>query len=317
MLILPNNDDNPHDIDAKVNQLRNMSQTNALTQLKLWKETLHFRRQSTKDHSTKDIIKDFPGYSNSLLIFQEVRLLTKTDLPTTVRRQIPELLNKSLSVPLFITESPPIRVIKILCKEFRESVQHLFFNDEPSSPYPTLVYINNVIHIYVDFISILSTNYVDDAFALLIAMYIIFGLTFDRKSRIVKLLHSVLYGETKYLTNSINSLAIDQSTETQSTNDNPDSILNASFDTNKNNNNHIQIPSPPSPPSPSLSNMSSQKQIQPRKRQKRNLSINNKKCVHLTTSETNDYSLTTANSVPLEDLTNSIITSQPKRTRRL
>ncbi|CAF4195511.1 unnamed protein product [Adineta steineri] len=68
MLILPNNDEKPDDIGAKVNQLRNMSQTDVLTQLKLWKETLHFRRQSIKDHSTEDIIKDFPGYSNSLLV---------------------------------------------------------------------------------------------------------------------------------------------------------------------------------------------------------------------------------------------------------
>ncbi|CAF1077589.1 unnamed protein product [Adineta steineri] len=372
MLILPNNDEKPDEIEAKANQLRNMSPTDVLTQLKLWKETLHFRRQSIKDHSTEDIINDFPGYSNSLLIFEEVKLLTKIDLPTAVRRQIPELLNKMLSVPLFITESPPIRLIKILCKEFREPVQHLFCNDEPSSPYPMLVCINNAIHIYVDFISILSTTYVDDAFALLIAMYTIFGLTFDRKSRVVRLLYSVLHGETKYLTNSvrifikeknidiyaeqqhqlkqhqsvlnsssndstelidesqpqsqlqiispsasstkINSLATDQSTETQSTNDNPDSILNTSFDMNENNNNHIQISSPPSPP---LSNMSSQKQIQPRKGRKRNLSINNKKSLHLTTDETNDHSLKTANSVPLEDLTKSISTSQPKRTKRL
>ena len=38
------------------------------TQLRLWKETLHFRRQSITNRSTTDVLKNFPGYNNPLLV---------------------------------------------------------------------------------------------------------------------------------------------------------------------------------------------------------------------------------------------------------
>jgi hypothetical protein len=68
MIIIPYNDEISNDIQTKVNQLRDISQIDVHTQLKLWKETLHFRRQSIRNRSTADILKDFPGYSNSLLV---------------------------------------------------------------------------------------------------------------------------------------------------------------------------------------------------------------------------------------------------------
>jgi len=58
----------------------------------------------------------------------------------------------------------------------------------------------------VDFNSVLSTNSPDDAVALLIAMYTIFELTFDKKSRTIRLIYSVLHAETRYLTNSVRIL---------------------------------------------------------------------------------------------------------------
>lgn len=66
--------------------------------------------------------------------------------------------------------------------------------------------INDVIHIYVDFVPVLFTNSPDDGLALLVAMYSIFELGFDRKSRTVRLLYSVLHAETRYLTNSVRIL---------------------------------------------------------------------------------------------------------------
>ena len=38
------------------------------TQLNLWKETLFLRRKCIRDLATTDIMKDFPGYGNSLLV---------------------------------------------------------------------------------------------------------------------------------------------------------------------------------------------------------------------------------------------------------
>ncbi|CAF4065168.1 unnamed protein product, partial [Rotaria sp. Silwood1] len=74
---------------------------------------------------------------------------------------------------------------------------------EPSTPYPTLVCIDNLIHVYVDFNPILSTNSPDDAVALLIAMYTIFELSFDKKSRTIRFLYSIIHGDKRFLSNSI------------------------------------------------------------------------------------------------------------------
>lgn len=59
------------------------------------------------------------------------------------------------------------------------------------------------IGVYVDFIPIVFTHSPDDALALLIAMYTIFELSFDKKSRAVRLLYSVLHGDKRFLSNSI------------------------------------------------------------------------------------------------------------------
>lgn len=68
MMIIPPNDDASDEIQSKADQLRDTSQIDIHTQLRLWKETLYFRRQSIRDRSTTDIIKDFPGYGNALLV---------------------------------------------------------------------------------------------------------------------------------------------------------------------------------------------------------------------------------------------------------
>ncbi|CAF1466611.1 unnamed protein product [Rotaria magnacalcarata] len=78
------------------------------TQLHLWKETFYFRRQSIGDRSTADVLKDFSGYGNSLLVFKDVKMLMKIDLTAAVRRQILKLLEKVLETTMFITDSPPI-----------------------------------------------------------------------------------------------------------------------------------------------------------------------------------------------------------------
>ena len=58
----------------------------------------------------------------------------------------------------------------------------------------------------MDFIPIISTDSPDDAVALLIAMYTIFELVFDKKSRAIRLLYSILHGDKRFLSNSIRIL---------------------------------------------------------------------------------------------------------------
>ncbi|CAF4329547.1 unnamed protein product, partial [Rotaria sordida] len=53
-------------------------------------------------------------------------MITNVDLSAAVRRQIPILLEKLVKVPAFITDSPAIQLLKILCKHFDETVHHTF-----------------------------------------------------------------------------------------------------------------------------------------------------------------------------------------------
>ncbi|CAM4849426.1 unnamed protein product [Rotaria magnacalcarata] len=86
----------------------------------------------------------------------------------------------------------------------------LLFEEEPPTPYPTLVSIDDVIHIYVDFNPIVSTSSPDDALGLLIAMYSIFELSFDKKSRTIRFLYCVLHGCKQFISTSIRVLIKDK-----------------------------------------------------------------------------------------------------------
>ncbi|CAF1628145.1 unnamed protein product [Rotaria magnacalcarata] len=121
MVMISCDDQASHDIQEKSNQLRDLPTMDINAQLNLWKETSFLRRKCIRDKSTADITKDFPGYSNALLIFEEIKILTKVDLNAAIRRQIPILLDKVMDTPMFISDSSPIRLIKTLCRHFGET----------------------------------------------------------------------------------------------------------------------------------------------------------------------------------------------------
>ncbi|CAF1058741.1 unnamed protein product [Adineta steineri] len=220
MIVVSFDDKLSNEIQTKSEQLRDTTDIDINTQLELWKETLPYRRKLVRDRSTIDILKDFPRYSNSIFVFEEVKMLMKIDLSAAIRRQVPILLDKIVKTPMFVTgrlstsnlcfeelstisDSLPIQLIKTLCRQFDETIQHIFSDTEPFTPYPTLVCVNDLIHVYVDFHLIVSTNSPDDALALLVSMYTIFELSFNKKSRTIRLIYSVLHGDKRFLPNSI------------------------------------------------------------------------------------------------------------------
>ncbi|CAF1523521.1 unnamed protein product, partial [Rotaria sordida] len=85
MIIISHNDERSNDIQSKAELLRDGSQMDIHTQLQLWKETLHFRRQSIRDQSTIDVFKDFinlttfSGESHSQLQSQSKLQITPHD----------------------------------------------------------------------------------------------------------------------------------------------------------------------------------------------------------------------------------------------
>ncbi|CAM4833408.1 unnamed protein product [Rotaria magnacalcarata] len=91
----------------------------------------------------------------------------------------------------------------MLCRQFEETVHHTYCNTTPSTPYPILVFVNHIIHVYVDFIPIVSTTSPDDALALLLAMYAIFELNFHKNSRSIRLLYAIVFADNRFLPNTI------------------------------------------------------------------------------------------------------------------
>jgi hypothetical protein len=59
MTIIPY-DEESNEIQSKVEQLRDLSQIDLNIQLRLWKETIGFRRQIVRNQSTSDILTLYP-----------------------------------------------------------------------------------------------------------------------------------------------------------------------------------------------------------------------------------------------------------------
>ncbi|CAF4202867.1 unnamed protein product, partial [Adineta steineri] len=103
LMVIPYNDHIANNIEEKIYQLQDVSEIDAETRLKLWKETFSCRREYVRNQSTSDIVQKFPGYADSFLVFEEVKMLLQIDLAAAIRRQPSVILNKIVSSPVFIT----------------------------------------------------------------------------------------------------------------------------------------------------------------------------------------------------------------------
>ncbi|CAF1297966.1 unnamed protein product, partial [Rotaria sordida] len=177
------------------------------------KETLHVRRKAVRNQTTSEIFEEFPGYKDPVLIFEEVKMIMGADLRAVVRRQIPILLERIIATPAFITDSPLIQLTHVLCRQFDESIHYLYCNTSPSSPYPSMVFTDNTITVFTDFLSIVSTTSPDDGLALVLAMYVVFELNFPKNGRAIRFLYAMMFGNTRYLSNEMRSLIKEKNIE--------------------------------------------------------------------------------------------------------
>lgn len=69
-----------------------------------------------------------------------------------------------------------------------------------------MVTVDDQMHIYVDFVPILSRTSPDDALGLLLCMYSIFELNFYRHCRAIRFIYSIFYGDKHFLSNSMRLL---------------------------------------------------------------------------------------------------------------
>lgn len=58
----------------------------------------------------------------------------------------------------------------------------------------------------MDFLPIVSTTSIDDGLALLLGMYAVFELNFNKNSRAIRLLYAVVFGDKRFLTNTIRNI---------------------------------------------------------------------------------------------------------------
>ena len=68
------------------------------------------------------------------------------------------------------------------------------------------MFIDDVIYVYVDFTPIVSSTSPDDGLELLLAMYAVFELNFNKNSRTIRLLYGIVFNDKRFLSNTIRSL---------------------------------------------------------------------------------------------------------------
>ncbi|CAF4178244.1 unnamed protein product [Rotaria magnacalcarata] len=83
----------------------------------------------------------------------------------------------------------------------------------PSTPYPAMVFDDNVIYIYLDFLLIVSTTSPDDGLALLLAIYLIFELNFSKNNRSIRFLYSIIFGDIRFISNKMRNLIKEKNIE--------------------------------------------------------------------------------------------------------
>ncbi|CAF3748763.1 unnamed protein product [Rotaria sordida] len=128
ILLTNYDDDTLNSIQMKVNQLRDDSAIDINARVQLWKETIHVRRKNIRERPTSEIVEEFSRYADPILIFEEVKMTMVIDLRAIVRQQIPVSLDKMVTTTAVITDSPPIQLIRVLCRQFEESVHHIYCN---------------------------------------------------------------------------------------------------------------------------------------------------------------------------------------------
>ncbi|CAF1461868.1 unnamed protein product [Didymodactylos carnosus] len=175
-----------------------------------WRITLKARRDFVSQNKSIDILKEYPGYRLPNLILYEIELLTRgLDIVTSTKECLNSLGEKLYHVneTLFVAEPVQFRVIKILCKKFEESHQHILCGDnEPSSPYPCLTYTDHTINVMLDRQVICSETRIDQAIALWMATYHIFEIKFQHHNRAARLLYCMILKDKSFATSTVRQL---------------------------------------------------------------------------------------------------------------
>ncbi|CAF2102228.1 unnamed protein product [Rotaria magnacalcarata] len=195
--------DDPQDFDEHIQFMKTElgKENRDLDSVKVsWKKTLIERRSYVQNHTTQEVLQEYPGYRNTSLIFDEIQYLCNVDIEANLRTMLPKLLTNVPDNLGFVNDLPIARLIKLLSRCFTESWKYVLTYKEPLSPRPTIQVTTDKYVIYFDYDIITETASIDQALCIIISLYVIFELQFGTHNRIVHLLYGILLQEPAALT---------------------------------------------------------------------------------------------------------------------
>ncbi|CAF1306240.1 unnamed protein product [Adineta ricciae] len=136
-----------------------------------WKKILVQRRTFIRDHTTKEVLAEFPGYRYASLIFDEIQYVCNVDIEQNCEAMLPNLLDLVPDNIGFVNDLPPVRLIKILSKHFRDSWQQILSSKEPLSPRPYIQITADKFIMLLDYEVVTETSSINQAVCILIALY--------------------------------------------------------------------------------------------------------------------------------------------------
>ncbi|CAF1680854.1 unnamed protein product, partial [Rotaria magnacalcarata] len=145
----------------------------------LWKKTFGYRRSYIRSHTTNEVLERFPGYSYPILIFEEVKMTDNVDIEQNVNEILPHAL--------------PIRTVKLLSKQFAQSVSQVLVDKEPIVPTPCIKISNENFQLYLDWQFAVETTNPTTALALLFSLYNVFEVKFTKNNHTAHLLYGVIF----------------------------------------------------------------------------------------------------------------------------
>ncbi|CAM4926216.1 unnamed protein product [Rotaria socialis] len=120
--------DDPQDFDEHIQFMKNeLAKENFdLDSVKVsWKKTLVARRSYVQNHTTKEVLQEYPGYRNASLIFDEIQYLCNVDIEANLGSMLPKLLNDMPDSFGFVNDLPTARLIKLSSRCFTDSWQYV------------------------------------------------------------------------------------------------------------------------------------------------------------------------------------------------
>ncbi|CAF1572504.1 unnamed protein product, partial [Adineta steineri] len=195
--------DDPEDLNKNIQVMKNeLVDRNVDSDLvrSSWKKTLVQRRNFIRDHTTKEVLEEYPGYCYASLIFDEIRYVCNVDIEENFKLMLPKLLDSIPDNSGFVNDLPAVRLIKLLSKYFTDSWQQIVSNKEPLSPRPAIQITTDQFIIFLDYEVISETSSIDQAICIVISLYVIFELQFGIHNRIIQLLYGILLKQSGALT---------------------------------------------------------------------------------------------------------------------